>query len=86
MKVYRDLLQADPHNDEIRQKLVELKHRIEAQNSAPTVTPATIEEVPAPTGEPAVASETAAQGEAAQQVAVLTRWLDSISRRRADVR
>jgi tetratricopeptide (TPR) repeat protein len=87
MKVYRDLLQADPHNDEIRQKLVELKQRIEAQKFAPAAVPTTTVEVPAPAEEAAVAFEAAApREEPAQQVAVLTRWLDSISRRRADVR
>jgi tetratricopeptide (TPR) repeat protein len=87
MKVYRDLLQADPHNDEIRQKLVELKQRIEAQRSAPAAAATTTVEVPAPAEEAAGAFEAAArEGESAQQVAVLTRWLDSISRRRADVR
>jgi len=31
VKVYRDLLQDDPHNESIRRKLVELKKRIEAE-------------------------------------------------------
>lgn len=31
LKVYRDLLQADPHNEEIRRKLVELKVRIKRE-------------------------------------------------------
>jgi tetratricopeptide (TPR) repeat protein len=30
LKVYRDLLEADPHNEEIRQKLVALKRQLEA--------------------------------------------------------
>jgi tetratricopeptide (TPR) repeat protein len=89
MKVYRDLLQADPHNEEIRQKLVELKLRIESQKAspaaaAPAILPATMVEVAA---EVAGASETAVRApETAQEVVILTRWLDSISRRRADVR
>jgi tetratricopeptide (TPR) repeat protein len=92
MKVYRDLLQADPHNEEIRQKLVELKLRIETQKSAsaavaPAILPTTMVEVPAPADEAAGDSETAVCGsEAGQQMAVLTSWLDSINRRRADVR
>ncbi|HXV22047.1 MAG TPA: tetratricopeptide repeat protein [Desulfuromonadales bacterium] len=92
MKVYRDLLQADPHNEEIRQKLVELKLRIETQKSAPAATaPAdlatTIVEVPVPAVDTAAGSEPGpGETAAAQQLAILTRWLDSISRRRADVR
>jgi tetratricopeptide (TPR) repeat protein len=92
MKVYRDLLQADPHNEEIRQKLVELKLRIETQKSAPAATaPAVLAtamvEVPVPAGDTAASSETGPGGtETAQQLAILTLWLDSISRRRADVR
>lgn len=33
MKVYRDLLKIDPHNQEVRAKLVELKARVEAQEA-----------------------------------------------------
>lgn len=33
MKVYRDLLKVDPHNQDLRAKLVELKDRVEAQES-----------------------------------------------------
>lgn len=29
LKIYRDLLDADPHNEELRSRLVELKHRID---------------------------------------------------------
>jgi hypothetical protein len=92
MKVYRDLLQADPHNNEIRQKLVELKQRIETQQASPlpveTAAPAVpVAAAPVPAAEvPAAAAvEDARQAVAARQLAVLTRWLDSISRRRADV-
>lgn len=82
MKVYRDLLQADPHNEEIRRKLIELKERIEAQKVAPAPTapaePAVtmLDDVPVPAAEEV--TETA-------QLAVLTRWLDAINKRRADV-
>lgn len=94
MKVYRDLLQADPHNDEIRRKLVELKQRIEALKAAPApaapAEPAMImlEDALAPAAEAETETETAAPGAetTAPQLAVLTRWLDAISRRRADVR
>jgi hypothetical protein len=92
MKVYRDLLQADPHNNEIRQKLVELKQRIETQQASPlpveTAAPAVpVAAAPVPAAEvPAAAAvEDARQAVAARQLAVLTCWLDSISRRRADV-
>ncbi|HXV20228.1 MAG TPA: hypothetical protein VD811_04440, partial [Desulfuromonadales bacterium] len=77
---------------EIRQKLVELKLRIETQKSAPAATaPAdlatTMVEVPVTAVDPAAGSETDPGGTAAaQQLAILTLWLDSISRRRADVR
>jgi tetratricopeptide (TPR) repeat protein len=92
MKVYRDLLQADPHNEEIRQKLVDLKHRIEASKSAPAADPpaapnSTIVDVPAPAAEAEEASAADVRGaETPQTVEILTRWLDSISTRRADVR
>jgi tetratricopeptide (TPR) repeat protein len=91
MKVYRDLLQADPHNEEIRQKLVELKLRIETQKSATAATApvdlaTTIVEASVPAVDTAAGSEPGPEGAAAQQLAILTRWLDSISRRRADVR
>lgn len=92
MKVYRDLLQADPHNEEIRQKLVELKLRIETQKSAPAaaapaVLATTMVVVPVPAADAAGAPGPGPrETETAQQLATLTRWLDSISRRRADVR
>jgi hypothetical protein len=92
MKVYRDLLQADPHNEVIRQKLVDLKHRIEASKSAPAADPpaapnSTIVDVPAPAAEAEEASAADVRGaETPQTVEILTRWLDSISTRRADVR
>lgn len=88
LKVYRDLLQADPRNEEIRRKLVELKQRIETQKAAPA--PAGASEtaaVPAPAAAAATVPEVADKRAAAEgrQLAELTRWLDSISRRRADV-
>lgn len=92
MKVYRDLLQADPRNEEIRRKLVELKQRIEAQKAAavpaapaePLVT--RVENVPVPAAEAVSAAAGQGAATAAPQLAVLTRWLDAIDRRRADVR
>ena len=97
MKVYRDLLQADPHNDEIRQKLLELKQRIESQKSTSTTAPvqstaASFTTVP-PTAKPPVpvaAHQTLSEDEqrkesVAHQLLELNRWLDSISRRKANV-
>jgi tetratricopeptide (TPR) repeat protein len=95
MKVYRDLLQTDPHNDEIRHKLVELKQRIDTQKVSPTPVEAVVpvepvepvqEEVPAPAAEVSAESVEDQRNVAlSRQLAVLTRWLDSISRRQADV-
>jgi tetratricopeptide (TPR) repeat protein len=93
MKVYRDLLQADPHNNDIRQKLVELKQRIELRQASPLPVEAAAPAVPEPvTAQEPVAEMPAApaaaasrQEVAARQLDVLTCWLDSISRRRADV-
>lgn len=89
VKVYRDLLEADPHNEEIRQKLVALKMQIETGQVPPkgegrelttaaatTVAADLPPEVPAPAGIPSVTAT----------LDILTRWLDSSRRRRADVR
>ncbi len=85
MKVYRDLLQDDPHNEEIRRKLVELKKQIEAEEAA----------VAGKTEEPSVKASESEQedpkspvGEGhrhLQTVAALDRWLVSIRRRREHV-
>jgi tetratricopeptide (TPR) repeat protein len=92
MKVYRDLLQADPHNDGIRHKLVELKQRIETQKISPTPVESVVPVEPVLEAAPAAAAEVSPESVENQrhealsrQLAVLTRWLDSISRRQADV-
>lgn len=86
MKVYRDLLQADPHNEEVRRKLVELKERIAAQNATAAPTAPAGPAVTRITETAPAAEATAAAETAKTQLAVLTRWLDAISKRRADVR
>jgi tetratricopeptide (TPR) repeat protein len=98
MKVYRDLLQADPLNEEIRRKLVELKRRVEALKAStakgvlvvPAPVPAAgeiqVAQAPAP-----VAAEEGNEAQApelevrSRQLEQLSRWVDSIQRRRADV-
>lgn len=90
LKVYRDLLQADPKNDEIRRKLVALKQRIDQEGvlkkgsessggvSAAPPAPPVSEAKPGP-------AASAAENEASRQLEVLTSWLDSISKRRGHV-
>jgi len=98
LKVYRDLLQSDPQNEGVRRKLVELKQRIKdqkasppaglpvASEAAPTVVPTSV-----PVTHPSESAETesgdAASRSAAEtrQLEQLTRWIDAIHRRRADV-
>lgn len=93
LKVYRDLLAADPHNDEIRQKLVALKRRIESQEASAGVKKQADQEAPQaspapPEPEPEKQPEAAPteMEDAPRQLEALTLWLDSISRRRAHVR
>ena len=73
MKVYRDILQADPHNETIRQKLVALKRQSEeeAQEAEPTPAPVSL------------AAPVASVEEL--QIAALTQWLDAIGKRRVHV-
>ena len=93
LKVYRDLLQVDPHNDEIRRKLVELKQRIDSlQGSVETSVPVAevplpeapsppdatvLPEAPAPTMPPVESA-----GASSRQLETFFRWLESISSRR----
>lgn len=97
MKVYRDLLQADPRNEEIRQKLLDLKERIESQKATLTTapgpsTPAAPTAVSTPLDPPvsavahqALSEEEQRKASVAHQLLELNRWLDLISRRKADV-
>jgi len=92
-KVYRDLLQVDPHNEEIRRKLVDLKQRIDSQKAPSVAAEAAAGEVLAETESPSIPSLPAeAQAaamppaepadESSRQLATLTRWLEAISSRR----
>jgi tetratricopeptide (TPR) repeat protein len=92
MKVYSDLLQADPHNEEIRHKLVELKQRIETQKVPPSPVEPPAPAAPVQENAPAavavslsVSEEDQRKESTARQLLELTRWLDSISRRKSDV-
>jgi len=92
MKVYRDLLQVDPHNEEIRSKLVELKQRIESQKSPAAVEPVAGGELPEEASLPVtpsaaeapvdVVSPAESADESSRQLVILSRWLESISSRR----
>lgn len=83
LKVYRDLLQADPHNEGIRQKLVALKQEIDAEDSAER------HEVPPGDTESAGQVQAVAVGDERSAILkyaqVLQLWLDAIDRRRAHV-
>lgn len=90
LKVYRDLLQADPHNEEIRRKLVELKTRIEAEEGKESVIP----EPPVqesgrfPGSEPAEVLGVTPAAEATVAVGALgqlEKWLVAIEQRRGHV-
>jgi tetratricopeptide (TPR) repeat protein len=84
MKVYRDLLNADPHNDLIRQKLIDLKKQIDDEalskpQAPPLMGPNSVDL----SEKPAVgASESAGSNGYAE---ALNNWLDSIRGRREHV-
>jgi tetratricopeptide (TPR) repeat protein len=92
-KIYRDLLQVNPHNEGIREKLVALKRRILAEEenpgktSAPDVLhgetpPAEIGNIASQPAEPLSKVEPVKNSEI---LAALEGWLDSIERRREHV-
>lgn len=90
LKVYRDLLQADPHNEEIRRKLVELKRRIEAEEgkdprgfAAPKV--ANGGPAPTETGEMHASPLAAEATIAVSALGQLEKWLVAIEQRRGHV-
>lgn len=94
MKVYRDLLQADPHNEDIRLKLVELKQRIALQKTSPAGAPpqalspetSLMAAAPGPVAvNQPLSGEEQRNESLARQLLELSRWLDSISRRKSDV-
>lgn len=90
LKVYRDLLQADPHNEEIRRKLVELKAQIDRDQGKEDESTAGFEEESAilPAPEVQTVSATApALGSviAAGVIEQLEGWLVAIEQRRGHV-
>lgn len=91
-RVYREILRREPDNQKARQRLVELKQQIEAQErqqeQAEAVSPEavptpTVERPPATTAAAAVASRSSS---ADQLVELYQRWLAAIEQRRAHVR
>lgn len=90
LKVYRDLLQADPHNEEIRHKLVELKALIDSEDSNKSGVAVGFETEPAvlaptdsvPAINPTPASEPMVAVEVIEQ---LEKWLVTIEQRRGHV-
>ncbi len=93
LKVYRDLLKADPHNIEIREKLVTLKLELEAQAEAeapPEPAPVAVqafvaEKAPAePTADetPAVPAVEDQKSGRMRHLETLNRWLEAIRLRR----
>ena len=94
LKVYRDLLRADPHNETVRQKLVALKERIletegaavddedlEGVVAAAPASPVESSESPTPRAIP-----TAGAVSRPDVLSILNGWLESIHRRKMDVR
>lgn len=87
LKVYRDLLQADPHNEEIRRKLVDLKARIEAEEGGQA---ARLAEPEADVGlaQPGIRANTVAVAGGAHAFSALEqleKWLVAIEQRRGHV-
>lgn len=90
LKVYRDLLQADPHNEEIRRKLVELKGQIDREEGKEGAQAAGFEEtsaiLPAPEARPVIAAAPAQPPVvAAGVIEQLEQWLVAIEQRRGHV-
>lgn len=90
LKVYRDLLQADPHNEEIRRKLVELKAQIEREDGKESTKAAGFEGesavLPASEAQPvAVTATPSAPVGAVGVIEQLEKWLVTIEQRRGHV-
>lgn len=88
LKVYGDLLQSEPHNQDVRMRYEALRRDIEGSQVAPPISAATT--VPAMAGAETVNQATAVvQQEGArgteQRIATLQRWLSAVNRRRAHV-
>jgi hypothetical protein len=96
LKVYRDLLRADPQNDQLRQKLIALKARltgVNAEAAVPEMIPEAATVMPDSSsvdGRPAaiVAGPVAIGPDSTEEFAgrpmleIFVDWLESISRRR----
>ncbi len=101
LKVYRDLLKADPHNSEIRGRLVALKKQIESEEAAaealeaqaaadifqrfPEIGSVKEELTMAKPASEPIAEKPDQARVARAQIAILTRWLGSIRKGRAHV-
>ena len=81
LKIYRDLLDANPDNEELRQRIVDLKHRIDEDEARARENAFTAH---MPYGEELAEAvcEKSEGEEQADAVAVLEGWLDTIGRMR----
>ncbi len=95
LKVYRDLLRVDPHNDQLRQKLIALKERLAGEGAEEggvligDSEVASLESSPLDAAPAAVIAETVmtepdslAEPACRSIVEIFAGWLDSVSRRR----
>jgi len=86
--IYRDILRQDPHNEEIRARLVQIK---ELQASVKGASPAPVEQAPverAPVERAPVEQAPVEQTQAVshrKQLEIYQRWLNAIAQRRAHV-
>jgi len=95
LKVYRDLLDADPHNEDIRRKLILLKKRIEEESvaapqsdAAGDIPEADQTDAPQPDKEPQAMSSTESSvvmSPSERAIAALNRHLEAIRQRRDHV-
>jgi len=91
MKVYRDILQVDPQNEEVRRKLVLLKNKIEAEESQEENTESLETEIQKVSPPPELATESLPSQVANPpstfdaEIEALNRHLEAISRRRQHV-
>lgn len=86
LKVYRDLLEADPHNEVIRQKLIALKKRLAAEQSAPRENPTADSADSGQKQREAVADPAKTTTESGEYSEKLEGWLTSIQKGREHVR
>lgn len=94
LKVYRDLLRADPQNTVVKQKLTDLQQRIleteggtaEKAVLAPSLKDASLTPAVPPEVENLISPPSAEPSRRPDLLAVLNGWLESIHRRKMDVR